>query len=177
MMDMSYSKCANTLNKVKRKIDTEGVKTYRRLYALLVISERNKHTDLVDEIKAAMLYIYKQCKGAGLFVSGEFTEYFIANLGDTVVDSDRQCIKEVLGVEISRKPREEVEKKEFKELEPAFKSKDGPIRGGKGKEKKKVKEARKKAKIESHKHVMKTRKDDREYADRLQRMEQSLRRQ
>lgn len=174
---MSYSKCAHTLNKLKRRSEAEGVKTYRKLYALLVISERNQYNDLTEEIQEEMLSIYKMNLGVGLFISGEFITYFMENLGNIVVDSDKQCIKEVLGVEISRKARVEVERKEFKELEPAFKARDGAIRGGRGKEKKKIKEARNKAKVDSRQHILKKRKDDKEYAEKLQKMEQSLKKQ
>ncbi|KAI5192800.1 hypothetical protein NEMIN01_2223 [Nematocida minor] len=174
---MSYSKCANTLNKVKRKMSTDGVKTYHKVYALLTISQLNQYDSLIKEALECLLSIYKERRGAGLFVSGEFLTYFIENLGDIVVDSDKQCIKEVLGVEISRAPRIEVERKEFKELEPAFKSRSGAIRGGRGSERKKIREARARAKTESREHTLKKRKDDKEYAEKLQRMEQAMRKQ
>ncbi|KAH9385223.1 uncharacterized protein NEMAJ01_0119 [Nematocida major] len=176
-MDMSYSKCASALKKAVLLGETDPVKAYGKMYAVLVVSRANGHANLEEEAISWLISVYKERRGARLFLAGEFMERLKAAVQGLTLDSDRKCLQEILGVPIEKRARVEVEQKAFQELEPALKTSAAPTRGGRGNDKKRVREARGKAQQASREYILQKRRDDREYSEKLRRMEESLKRQ
>ncbi|KAI5160577.1 hypothetical protein NEAUS03_1225 [Nematocida ausubeli] len=174
---LSYAKCKSILFGALKGSDADAVKAFRVIYGVLVMCKICGYDGLVDDAVSGLVDIYMKRRGDGLFVAGEFMEKLKERLQDTVIDSDKEYLVKVLGAKIERVPRKQVETKEFEEREPALKRSDGLVRGGKGGQKRKVKDARSKAKLESAEYIRRKRREDQEYSERLKRMEEAIKKQ
>ncbi|OAG28814.1 hypothetical protein NEDG_00953 [Nematocida displodere] len=169
------------------KTETEtGTETrsgvYRKAYCLRVVAGIKKYGELKKEAEAVLMRVFEEEKGRGLFLSGEVTEILKAHLNlKTRLDTDKEYFREILQVPIREgRVREEPEKKAFEELEPLISDKmvrDDEKRGGRGQEKKRAKEQRKKGRKSGQAQVVEKRREDREYAVRMKRLDRELRKQ
>ncbi|KAI5186119.1 hypothetical protein NEIG_02372 [Nematocida sp. ERTm5] len=174
---ISHARCKAILKAIECDTSEDNPKLFTKLYGLLVMSIRNKYTDITESVKSRIISVYKKNKGFSLFISGEFLNELIPQLNGDTLDSDKEYLEKILKVKLGRKKKSEVEIKEFEEFEPALKTSEGSVRGGKGSTRRRIKSERSKAKIESADYIRKKRREDKEYYERLKRMEGLLKKQ
>lgn len=180
---MSEEECIGQLNKIQRNAEAtrELSRGFRKAYCILAAAVIKQQRMTEEKGKEVCRALFEQGRGAGMFLGGEILQEIktkVLTKQGMMIDTEKECYKEVLGVEITKK-RKEREIKKSRELEPRISRKfvrEESNRGGRG-EKKKIKKERRKGDQEGRRQMQRKKEEDREYAEKMRRIEREIKRQ
>jgi len=159
---------------------SEGEERYRRFYCLAVLGREAGCREVEEKAKERMKEVFEELRGADLFITGEVTERLKNTLQLEKLNSRKEYMKEILGLELEKTEYTAPDVKIFREIEPKLDEslvKHASKRGGKGKNKKEIKRERTRAQEESNKQILRRRKEDQAYSKYIKEVESKIRKQ